>query len=98
MKNNRQRLSANEVNKFTYCPYQWYYERLYGIKELRQMKTELIKSLGLEGKSNSNFDRGNEFHQGIYVKYKLLKFLYRIVFVVMLAALIYFIYKGMIAV
>ena len=24
------KLSANEINRFIYCPYQWYYGRYYG--------------------------------------------------------------------
>ena len=26
----RETISAHEINKYDYCPYQWYYERLYG--------------------------------------------------------------------
>ena len=33
----RETISAHEINKYDYCPYQWYYERLYGRAELRRL-------------------------------------------------------------
>ena len=34
MDNSSKTISAGEINKFVYCPYQWYYQRLYGNKNL----------------------------------------------------------------
>ena len=62
MKNDRQTISANEVNKFTYCPHQWYYERLYGTKELRAKYRERNERLGLEDATAAHFARGLAFH------------------------------------
>lgn len=37
MKKSSTRISANELNRFMYCPNQWYYKRVYGAKSLTQM-------------------------------------------------------------
>ena len=37
MDNSSKTISAGEINKFVYCPYQWYYQRLYGNKKLREL-------------------------------------------------------------
>ena len=37
MKWDRTTISASEVNRYTYCPYQWYFERYYGRNKLSQM-------------------------------------------------------------
>ena len=34
-KNASLKISANEINRFVYCPYQWYYRRYYGQKDLK---------------------------------------------------------------
>ncbi len=60
-------ISASEVNKFVYCPYQWYYERLYGTKQLRALYNERNKELGLDDPTMSNFNKGLKFHK----EYKL---------------------------
>ena len=44
----KETLSAHELNKYTYCPYQWYYEKTYGRAELRRMRKEYLEELGLE--------------------------------------------------
>jgi len=62
MKKDRITISANEVNKFTYCPHQWYYERVYGAKELRARYRERNERLGLDDAASANFARGQEFH------------------------------------
>lgn len=61
-KNNEPAISANEINKYTYCPYQWYYEKIYGAKELRRLKKELNERLNLEDATMSNFVSGQKFH------------------------------------
>jgi len=57
-------LSAHEVNKFTYCPHQWYYERVHGAKALRAAYRERNERLGLEDATGANFARGLVFHAG----------------------------------
>ncbi len=37
LKWDRTTISASEVNRYTYCPYQWYYERYYGRSKLFEM-------------------------------------------------------------
>jgi len=62
MKNGSKSISANEINKFTYCPYQWYYERLYGAAYIRELYKERNKILGLRDTAFSNFRKGQNFH------------------------------------
>ena len=60
--NDKKTVTANEINKFCYCPYQWYYERLYGTKELRRLANERNEALGLTDRTQSNFEQGLEYH------------------------------------
>ncbi|MGL4345971.1 MAG: hypothetical protein ACRCTE_12295 [Cellulosilyticaceae bacterium] len=67
MKNNG-RISANEINRFMYCPYQWYYKRTYGNKEL----TKRYKELGITTSNHESFyTKGTKHHTAYYRKYKL---------------------------
>lgn len=63
--NKKHTITANEINKFCYCPYQWYYERAFGRKELSIMKKELNDELGLTDSRLSNFKSGSEFHSNV---------------------------------
>ena len=65
MNNDSNRISANEINKFSYCPYQWYYERLYGRKELRKLAAERNERLGIKDSRLSNFASGLEYHSNV---------------------------------
>jgi len=58
------RISAHEVNKFTYCPHQWYYERVYGAKAIRAKYRERNERLGLEDAAGASFVKGLLFHGG----------------------------------
>ena len=60
MKKEDKPISASELNRYSYCPYQWYYERLYGMKELRRLYQERNERLGLTDKAAGNFTRGLE--------------------------------------
>jgi len=62
MKNDSKSISANEINKFVYCPYQWYYERAYGSAHIRELYKERNQRLGLEDVVLSNFRKGQGFH------------------------------------
>ena len=59
----RETISAHEINKYDYCPYQWYYERLYGRAELRRLYTERNARLHLEDSMSANFRKGEGYHQ-----------------------------------
>ncbi len=61
-------VTANEINKYCYCPYQWYYERLYGRKELRKLVAERNERLGITDSRLSNFASGLEYHS--HVKFR----------------------------
>lgn len=68
MKSNKVKISANEVNRYTYCPYQWYYGRIYGQKTLKE------KYQALEHKSSqheSHFKKGLHFHKHYYQHYRI---------------------------
>lgn len=68
MKKKNIRISANEVNRYVYCPYQWYYGRIYGQKMLKEKYQALDrKTSGHE----ANFKKGLRFHENYYKKYRL---------------------------
>ena len=75
----RKTLSAHEISKFDYCPYQWYYERLYGRKELRRLYTERNERLHLEDSLASRFWKGEEYHRKSYRLLKLKRTLWKVV-------------------
>ncbi|OON99593.1 MAG: hypothetical protein ATN35_11815 [Epulopiscium sp. Nele67-Bin004] len=69
MQDNKKRISASEVNKFTYCPYQWYYGRKYGASNLLRIAKQ-HKNIDTVQKQTNNFERGNKFHSDYHHKYK----------------------------
>ncbi len=83
----RKTISAHEINKYTYCPYQWYYEKLYGRKELRRLHQERNEALGLESSAMSNFARGLEYHKGDYAKRRLIGLAWKICLLLLILAL-----------
>jgi len=64
MNNSSKSISANEINKYAYCPYQWYYERFYGAAYLRRAYKERNEELGLTDTVFSNFKKGLDYHAG----------------------------------
>ena len=62
MNNEEKGISANEINKYIYCPYQWYYERLYGAAHLRRLYKQRNEKLGLNDTLLSNFKSGLDYH------------------------------------
>ena len=74
----KETLSAHELNKYTYCPYQWYYEKTYGRAELRRMRKEYLEELGLEDSTTANFVRGEDFHRKLYRQHRLRQILWKI--------------------
>ena len=72
MKNSSHKISANEINRYMYCPYQWYYNRYYGAKVLNQK----YKELGLKKSPNENpFKKGLLFHKEYDRLYRFKKLL-----------------------
>ena len=78
MKWDRTTISASEVNRYTYCPYQWYYERYYGRSKLLQLAkakraTESIapkKRASAQQKNASHLARGRAYHAREYRNFK----------------------------
>ena len=89
MKNNKKTITPNEINKYLYCPYQFYYERYHGRKELTSLYKERNKRLGLENKTLSNFKKGTEHHESYYQQDAYRSFI-RIVLVAAIVVLILF--------
>ena len=86
----KETLSAHELNKYTYCPYQWYYEKVYGRAELRRMRKEYLEELGLEDSPTANFVRGEAFHRKLYRQYRLRQLLCKIlIFAVFVLILVF---------
>lgn len=86
----KETLSAHELNKYTYCPYQWYYEKIYGRAELRCMRKEYLEELGLEDSTTANFVRGEAFHRKLYRQYRLRQLLCKIlIFAVFVLILVF---------
>lgn len=86
--NSKRRISANEINKFTYCPYQWYYERLYGMKELRRLKRERNEALGVTDQTKDYFLRGSLYHDRYYENILRKKMLLKVCLVFLLVSVI----------
>ena len=84
-----EKISASEINKFTYCPYQWYYERKYGKKHLTFLRKERLEAIHLTDTTKSNFVKGQRFHENYpirgkaYQKYFLLVILFIIILVLL---------------
>ena len=82
----RKTLSAHEISKFDYCPYQWYYERLYGRKELRHLYVERNQRLQLEDSLASEFRKGEKYHRRSYLLLKLKRTLWKVAVLLFAAA------------
>ena len=92
MDKDRQTISATELSKFEYCPYQWYYERLYGRNELRRLEKERNERLGLEDFRKERMEQGVNYHRSIYESKRRAR---RVVMLIMfIAVIIYFLWKG----
>ena len=68
MKKKPIKISANEINRYTYCPYQWYYGKVYGQKALKEKYKALdYQTSDHEGK----FKKGIHFHNKYYRSYRM---------------------------
>lgn len=91
MHNDSSRISANEINRYIYCNYQWYYRRLYGDKALTKMKKQYNKALGITTDSRTHaFVRGNKFHRNYHRWYQAKKILYLILLITLIAVTLFF--------
>jgi len=95
-KKNNKKFTPNEINKYLYCPYQWYYEKKYGTKTLRSLYKERNEKLNLDDKLKSNFAKGNKYHSNYLDENKnenknLLVYL---MIVVVIFILWYFLFNG----
>ena len=84
----RKTISAHEINKYVYCPYQWYYERLYGRKELRRLYHERNEALSLEDSMSANFTKGLEYHQKNYFRLRLQNLVWKIAILLIFIAIV----------
>ncbi|WP_458407794.1 hypothetical protein [Anaerotignum sp.] len=82
----RKTLSAHEISKYDYCPYQWYYERLYGRKELRRLYVERNTRLHLEDSLASEFRKGEKYHRRSFLLLKFKRMLWKLVVLLFAAA------------
>lgn len=82
----RKTLSAHEISKYDYCPYQWYYERLYGRKELRRLYVERNTRLQLEDSLASEFRKGEKYHRRSYLLLKFRRMLWKLIVILFAAA------------
>ena len=82
----RKTLSAHEISKYDYCPYQWYYERLYGRKELRRLYVERNTRLNLEDSLASEFRKGEKYHRRSYLLLKIKRMLWKLIVILFAAA------------
>ncbi len=85
-------ISASELNKFTYCNYQWYYEKIYGSKHINKMRKEMLEELGYEDSAKSNFVKGQEFHNNYDDSFRLGIGSNLILSIILVIAIIFIIY------
>ncbi|HHW68104.1 MAG: hypothetical protein PWP07_552 [Epulopiscium sp.] len=96
MHNDSRTISAGEINKYVYCPYQWYYTRLFGNKKLRELVKRRNEEYGYEYTEMSHFQKGNRFHNRYHFRYKLKKLvltLLGIACVLILGALLFWVMR-----
>ncbi len=91
MKKEKLMISANEINRFVYCPYQWYYKKTYGESNLsKQYKAMHQTHSGHE----SFYAKGTQYHHQYHRRYQLNKILIGIVIVLILATIVGMIVRG----
>lgn len=97
MHNDSSRISANEINRYVYCNYQWYYRRVYGDKTLNKMKKERNKAMGITTDPRTHaFVRGNKFHRNYHKRYQIKKALSVLLLLTMIALVLYFIWPKLV--
>ncbi len=100
----KETLSPHELNKYTYCNYQWYYEKKYGRKQLYDMKKNQVqkklpkvqtaqkvqKNQKQQDPTLSNFVRGEKYHNDMYANMMRKRKRVKIAIIVVLALLLVF--------
>lgn len=66
------KLTANEINRYIYCPYQWYYGKKYGQKVLKEKQKALAHPSPAR---ESHFKKGLRFHHHYYRAYRIKRLL-----------------------
>jgi CRISPR/Cas system-associated exonuclease Cas4 (RecB family) len=61
MVNKKRYISANEINQYVYCPYQWYYIKKYGLEYINSLRSPSEKE-----EQFVNFKKGIEYHEKYY--------------------------------
>ena len=85
-------ISANEINRFVYCPYQWYYKRKYTAKELNEKYKALNKG---KSSAESLFEKGLKHHKKHYVRYRIKSFLTKALGSILIGACIWYLFKSL---
>lgn len=85
------KISANEINRYMYCPYQWYYKKTYGNKGLQ----EQYKALGIQSSNHENhYTKGMKYHSQYHKRYYLKHIVCWIVGILVLALVIRLVMGG----
>lgn len=80
-------ISASDVNRFCYCPWQWYYERVHGRTHIARLARERNLALGYDDPSKGAFAKGRDFHENYLRRYRVKKTLGWLAFVLILVLL-----------
>lgn len=95
MHNNSHRISANEINRYVYCNYQWYYRRYYGDATLTKLRKERNKALRIQSDSrNHAFVKGTKFHNSYHRWYKVKRWAYMLGLITVIIIALLFVWKG----
>lgn len=95
MHNDSRKISANEINRYVYCNYQWYYKRLYGDKHLTKLRKEHNQALGIKKDARTHaFVKGNRFHRNYHRWYQFKKALYLGLVLIVLMVILYLMIKS----
>ncbi|MGL4363493.1 MAG: hypothetical protein ACRCSG_09580 [Cellulosilyticaceae bacterium] len=80
-----EKISANEINRYMYCPYQWYYKRHYGNAFLQNE----YKALGItSSKHTNNFVKGTKYHTQYHYRYHLKRLIQCIALLILIALIL----------
>ncbi len=85
-------ISASELNKFTYCNYQWYYEKIYGSHEINRLRKEMLEELGYDDTTKSNFIKGQKFHQNYKDDFKMNQGVTLVLSIILVVVIIFILY------
>lgn len=97
MHNDSTRISANEINRYVYCHYQWYYRRLYGDAYLTKQRKERNQALGIKRDPRTHaFVKGNKFHLKYHRRYKIKNTFYLILILTIIGVALYFLWPDLI--